>query len=1087
MSKSRVSDQKARQRINEDLDRTLLIEAGAGSGKTKSLVDRMLALLIADKCQIQTLAAVTFTRKAAAELRGRFQTELEREVREKKDPEVRARLKNALKNLEQCYIGTIHSFCARLLRERPIEISLDPEFEEMEEIEDALHRERCWYEYLAKARLEDEDKVRALDDTGLVPEDLRDAFVTLCLFPEVEPIEGSARKPDFSSYTSWLEDFLKRVKGRVPYEEPDKGFDQMQSVLRRCFMREKILGFDDHRLLMESFELLDRDLSVKRGSWPNKQESESFKKEFDLFREGIVRPALREWREYRHSVILAFLKPAEAYYASRRKAQSRVNFGDLLMLASRLLKENPEVRRYFGRKYTHILVDEFQDTDPIQAEVLLYLTGTDDRERDWRKLIPRPGSLFLVGDPKQSIYRFRRADIDTYNLVKAQIERSGGGVLPLTANFRSMNSLGDWVNPVFKNAFPAAFTPFQAAYAPLYTLRPEVGDTQSGVFKITVPRVERHSQALIAQHDAEAIGDYIQWACRGNLQLARSRKERERGLEPQAAPSDFMLLFRYKKNMAVYARALEDRAIPFEIFGGGAFAESEEIREIVNLARALNDPENPVFTVAVLRGLFFGASDNELLEFKRRGGRFTFQQKFEDSAFDPCDRVKSSLEVFRQWWEWTKEYPVSAAFEKIFESSGIINHLASSEMGSSKAGNLFKMLEILRAREREGTTSFSVLVAFLEELTSVFEIEETSLTPARSDAVRMMNLHKAKGLEAPVVFLANPVGMKTREPDRHIVRTEKSGPRGSFLFTQRGWYRPKILSQPLGWCEAAEEETAYQSAEEMRLMYVAATRARNILVISTYAENLGERRAWAILDSALLAVPELGIPEGRVIEKRKKLDVPEEELAEVRKKLCERVKTAAKPGYRVDTVTALAKEGLEIPPRRRGGSGMSWGRAVHAVLDAVGRNIALGEETDLDINRLIENAMAAEEIIPAEKRPIRALVDSIKKSVLWKRALEAERRLFEVPFALKARGRDLEIAGNPTVLLSGVIDLVFREEGGWVIADYKTDEIVGDLQSYVDYYAPQVRLYSRFWAEITGEPVKECGLYFTSLSRWIPV
>ena len=1041
----------------------------------------MLALLREGNCTIQTLAAVTFTRKAAAELRGRFQTELETEVRESNDPDFKERLKSALQDLEQCYIGTIHSFCAKLLRERPIEIALDPEFKEMEEIEDAIYREKCWYDYLVKARLEDETILERLDHAGLAPEDLRDPFTAVCLFPEVEIMEGSPKEPDFARYRSQVESFLKSARKKIPIDKPDIGFDQLQMVLRRCFMREKNLGFDDHRILMETFELLDRNLKIKKGSWPTKEDAEAYKQEFDLFREQVVQVAVREWREFRHSIILDFLKPGMTFYAGRRKGQSRVNFEDLLMMASRLLKENPEVRRYLSRKFTHILVDEFQDTDPIQAEVLLYLTGTDCEELDWRKLAPRPGSLFLVGDPKQSIFRFRRADIDTYNLVKEQIEQAGGEVLPLTANFRSMDSLRDWVNPVFEQVFPPKFTRFQAAYAPLNTLRPEVRGTRSGVYKIIVPKVGRHNQAQIAQLDADRIGDYIKWACDGNLRLARSRRERARGLKPEASPSDFLLLFRYKKHMQIYARALEERGITFEITGGGAFGESEEIREIVNLAKGLNDPENPIYTVAVLRGVFFGASDNELLNFKRRGGRFSFLQRFDEAKVDKDDRVAASLQMLRQWWEWTKVYPASTVLENIFEASGIINYMVSAEMGSSKAGNLFKLIEILRGREREGETSFSGLVEFMDELTSLYEIEEMSLMPGRTDAVRLMNLHKAKGLEAPVVFLANPVGMKPREPDKHIVRIDEKCPRGYFLFEKRGWYRPQRLSQPVGWYDVVGDEKEYRSAEEMRLMYVAATRARNMVVVSTYPFISDERRAWAVLDDALGDIPELRISSGEMLKEREKLVVKKSELKKARIGLDEKVESVNRPSYRVETVTSIAKEGVDVPDRQRGGLGMSWGRVVHSVLDAIGKG------KDIDRDWLIENALAVEERNLREKAALTSLVTSICESPFWKRAMQAEKRFFEVPFSVGTIAEDLGNPGDFPVILTGAIDLVFLEDEGWVIVDFKTDDVRDELDSFVEYYAPQVELYSKYWAEITGENVKETGLYFTSVNNWVAV
>src|SRR5512136_1002134 len=183
-------DQAARDRIKSDLGTTFLVEAGAGSGKTKSLVDRMVALLSTGRASIETLAAVTFTRKAASELRGRFQVALEQARLGEKDAEVRARLDAALTGLERSFIGTIHSFCARLLRERPIEAAIDPEFRELEEHEDRILLEKSWDEYQAKARLENEAALRGLEEAGLTPPDLASAFQALAEFPDVEPVSG---------------------------------------------------------------------------------------------------------------------------------------------------------------------------------------------------------------------------------------------------------------------------------------------------------------------------------------------------------------------------------------------------------------------------------------------------------------------------------------------------------------------------------------------------------------------------------------------------------------------------------------------------------------------------------------------------------------------------------------------------------------------------------------------------------------------------------------------------------------------------------------------------------------------------------
>lgn len=1163
-------DAAARQKIKEDLDKTLFVEAGAGSGKTKSLVDRMIALLCAGRCGIGKLAAVTFTRKAAAELRGRFQIELERRLGREADVQVKSRLEEALQNLEQCYIGTIHSFCAKLLRERPIEIGLDPDFVEMEEIEDQVFQEKCWNDYMVKVRLEEEKIVAGLEEVGLAPEDLKGAFEAVALYPEVEIIGGSASIPDFAELKNKLEEFLELARRLMPEQKPENGYDALQKLLARCFGRQEKLGFDDHRLLMETLEFLDKDPGVTLNRWRDRECAETAKREFDTFRESAISQALRAWREYRHDRIVRFLGPAIEFYEGRRKEENKLNFEDLLMQARRLLRDNPEVRRYFSRKFTHILVDELQDTDPIQAEMLLYLKGVDVEERDWQKARIAPGSLFLVGDPKQSIYRFRRADIDTYNLLKKIAVESGGEVLSLTSNFRSLNAIAQWNNPIFKEAFPEEATRHQAAFAPLDTVREEEAGTTCGVYKIIMPKVARNKGEEIAEADAAAIAGWIGKACgEGKLRLSRSKEEREKGLGAEAQPRDFMILYRYKKFMSVYARALEERGIPFEITGSNAFAESEEIGEVTNLATALNDPDNPIYTVAVLRGIFFGVSDSDLMAFRREGGRFNFMAAGRDiveSMSVGAVNVELAMAKMREWRGWTLKMPPSAALEKIFEETGILNYLASREVGSSRVGNMLKLLELLRNEERKGATSFAGAVELLEELAEVGDIEEISLTPGRENAVRLMNLHKAKGLEAPVVFLANPAGMKDFAVEKHVARVvrveeatkrgkarggEKAGrgageaegserPKAWFTFFKpTGLYQKAMLSQPCGWEEKAEEEKRYEEAEERRLMYVASTRARNMLVIGTYAGDM-KNKAWAILDAELAKVPELEMGgeagEGRKEEekkdeagrpafvaeagraimpgarekviitkaeverarkevgetgraaprKRERVVITKAEVERARKEISGNIARAGEPSYLVESVTSVAKREAERPSWQRGASGMglSWGRVVHQVLEAIGAGrvafplegrdeagtkresvakreqdpqrsiVSLGEREGQGIvgkaplELYVENLLIAEERDLMDKDKLIALVDSILRSEFWQRVMRAERRYFEIPFSIKTteselraretgikesnkirRGNDLSSISGLPVILTGTIDLVFWENG----------------------------------------------------------
>jgi ATP-dependent helicase/nuclease subunit A len=654
-------------------------------------------------------------------------------------------------------------------------------------------------------------------------------------------------------------------------------------------------------------------------------------------------------------------------------------------------------------------------------------------------------------------------------------------------------------------------------------------------------------------------------------------------------PADVLILTRYKKHLDIYARALEERGIPFEITGSAAFAESEEIGEITKLAMALNDPENPILALAVLRGIFFGVSDAHLLEFKREGGRFNFALPGKDvlqSKKLGAVYVSMALAKLREWRKWTLELPVSAALQKIFEDSGILNFYASLEMGSSRVGNVLKLLEMVRNQERRGATAFARIVRFMEELAEVREIEELSLTPARTNAVRLMNLHKAKGLEAPIVFLADPSGIKDHEVEKHIIRVGtlpegtpldrggeaidgRPGPLGFFVFKEgradgkSGHYQRKILSQPAGWDEAAAEEEKYEAAEEIRLQYVAATRARNMLVISTYGGDM-KNKAWEALDAALDGVPELeSAGEDRGERVREEVVISKAEVGRARNEITTGLKSASGPTYAVESVTSLAKKEREAPPRRRDtGLGLRWGRLVHQVLEAIGsgrlamatvgaddistretkakkdavKTGVVGRKDRVRLELFVDNLLAAEESDFSDKERLIVHVESILESPFWERVVKCEKRYFEIPFSIRTSRGELAQLGaresaaggreNLPVILTGSVDLVFWEEGpnagsrgavgrerseaaGWVIADYKTDKIPiadSDIERVrrelgseriraispefagaIDFYAPQVRLYRRFWQQITGEPVKESGLYFTSIGAWVPV
>ena len=619
-------DREQRERIVRELDRSVLVEAGAGSGKTTSLVDRMLALIGEGKGTVEHMAAVTFTRKAAAELKARFQVGLEEAVRSETEPARQARYAGAMSSLERLFAGTIHAFCSRLLRERPVEAGLDPDFTELEEDEDAALRDACWSEYVSALHVEGAPVLQRVMDLGLDPFALRGAYEAVALFPEVEVVREEVEEPDFAGVRKALKAYLDRARNDLPDEQPPKGWCPLQRVLRTALARARHLNLEDNPSLVQVLKGLEGRPKATLNRWPDADIARGQQKAFEGFRDGVVTPALNEWRCFCHAPIMDLAVPAVEHYRERREKESALNYNDLLLKASALVRDNPEVRGYFQGRFTHLLVDEFQDTDPIQAEVILLLAGEGVEETSWRKVRVRPGALFVVGDPKQSIYRFRRADIDTYNEVKRILRASGGLVLALTANFRSLPPVCAWANGVFEEQFPRESIREQAAFE---GLDPYQEGQEGGVRKITLPKVPYHREKEIVRLDAERIASFVAQAIEEGFPIHRTASEVQAGRGPHAGPGDFLILLRYRAHLAAYGKALEARGIPFQMTGAGDFGNSEEMAHLLSLLRAVAEPEDRISLVAALRGPFFGISDDLLYRYRRGGGRFSLYAHLE--------------------------------------------------------------------------------------------------------------------------------------------------------------------------------------------------------------------------------------------------------------------------------------------------------------------------------------------------------------------------------------------------------------------------------------------------------------------------
>ena len=1059
---SRQKDKEARDKIADHLEINFFVEAGAGSGKTHCLVGRMVNLIKKGKAKIDNIAAVTFTKKAAAELKERFQIRLEKSLNDISiAADEKKNIQEAILNLEQVNIGTIHSFCAKILRERPVESGVDPDFEEIEEDKDFIYAEESWSDFIDHASESGDGTLKFMEENGIEIKDLKDTYHRFIRYPEVEVETETVLEPDFTETKNEIKKFLTMCKDILPQKVPQKGWDSLQSTIRKSSYFVSSGYLESKRLFARILNEMSKTPETVLNRWPEEKGKEIKEKMLEL-QDKFIKPALKSWQEYSHEPLVKFIKKGAEFYRDRRKMHSILNFGDLLTMTSDLLKNNSEVRKYFKRKFTHILVDEFQDTDPIQAEIIFFLTGKDTNETDWKNIVPEKGALFLVGDPKQSIYRFRRADIDIYNTVKDIFSSEGCEVLELYINKRSLPFMQELIASVFMKILPAgdreaSLNKYQAKYSPLITDKCVEEGYDFGLIENNIPKTDKAKASEIASLDAAKISDWIYRSVNEDkLKLQRTENEINAGLTEKPEYADFLILTKMRKNLGLYARALEKNGIPYNISGGLVFNESLELNEILKLFKAIDDDRDPISLVTALRGLQFGISDDSLYKFKQAGGNFYYYSSA-PSGFPDFEEAFKRLRAYREIVN--KNEPVCAA-EEIIEKSGILPLGLSGKEGLTRAGNIYKAMELLKDFDAKKIVTFYDLIKNMEEILKNKEIESMSLLASKKNVVRLMNLHKAKGLEAAVVILADPMGeSRYFEPQYHISRTKDKKAKGYFSINRpTSVFTNEVLGIPPDWENKIDEEKKYEEAEKRRLEYVAVTRAKNILAVSTYREGT-KIKAWEILYDFLESARKIELSKNVDIIKIEKLDISRSQWEIEKDRIRENLNKIRSTTYNINNVTSEAKENF-IFSSVTGGRGAKWGSISHKAVE-----LACGgeyEKIKVLSKKWVEEAgleaKLADELI--------ILVDNFMGSSLWERINSASRKLFETPFAVK----------SDTTFLYGVIDLVFKENNKWVIVDYKTDDFEANRQRK-SAYSKQLDLYRKYWEGITGEEVSETILY----------
>ena len=1122
-----LKDQMARDVISHDLSANLLVEAGAGSGKTEEMAKRILALINSGYRSIGEIVAITFTRKAANELRERVRATLEKEYA-KTGNQLQ---KIALDHIHECFIGTIHSFCAKMLRERPIEAGVDPGFLEIDEAQDAEILQKIWELYVLEADEGDKEILRLMDDFGV-----REASARLMLKKVADNQDMSFKvlykdlvTPDeiFEQVRLVLKDLyalMREYYSSIP-ESVVNGFakpDRLQTKMMA--FRRKTLGTKSAELsnkalvsllmLFSTKSSVDVTLKCWGATKAERDHAREIGEAFAALRDESIVPLIDLIGASVYELLLVhFSTKAKDMYAQYKRAVSVLNFQDLLMLTSRLLRDYPETRTYFQSKYKTLLIDEFQDTDPIQAEIAMYLTGVQTDEKLWSKITPGEGSLFVVGDPKQSIYGFRRADFKLYRRFRDHITSTGGKVVELRTNFRATDDLGEWNNDVF----PALLAgDRQAVFTEMDTMLPAIDGTISGVAYYWID--EKTVTGVIAAEPA-ALHQIISYLVKNEEITARRRDEAGNTIlfRRHIEYKDIMVLTRKKKQLETIANGVASLGLPVRITGADITKRTSEFVSFTNIIRMLAYPEENAYVYDVMRGDFFNFSDNDIYRYKRRGGEFSIYFDF-DAFYDEnplkesirsiFDNVRECFSKLRRFSDYVQNLSPAAATERIIEELGIMRvHLTSTEKLAG-FGSFVSLIEKIRLRRISDVWGLNL---FMSELLNMIENgfdEDLDIEGKDVNAVRFMNVHKAKGLEAPVVILCAPCSGEIPEPSFYSQQIiEEDGAERNYGYVRinknpdNAW--SKVFYEPRGWSVVEGFAKHAEELEYDRLLYVAATRARNLLIIG---DSAAKSNPWEKLVNMLPAgktniLEKAHSANSLTADDPRGMARPDEAAVGTELESIRALRDSAfadnKPTYRMITPSnepgrvqgegdepdfddfekTLALNSMEViiqgeETSIRAGK-LSIGSIVHKVLD-----VLISDESALPgvIGSILE--YNRDEYVT--EAFLNSIADEFRQKTLWGRIQRAEKVYTEVPFSYKAATGSELSGGYPEqdTYVNGIIDLVFKESGGWVIVDYKTHgerELARDVR---EKYEGQLDLYKEVWERVTGEKVIEKEIFF---------
>ena len=1062
-----LPDEDARRRASIELGRNFIVEAGAGTGKTRLLVDRIENLVASGAVPLRNVVAITFTEKAAAELR--VQIRLRIESRLGGTHPAAALFQAALEDLEIAPVSTIHAFAADLLRERPVEAGVDPGFAVADELTASLLRTEAWDHWLELQKDAGQRALRDAIDLGVSLKQLRALGDALLRHRDIME-HGMEQGSPPGDPLAWLASADPIIRGCIARigtdcrDLSDNAVADLRALEQTLDVFARLSETEVRRGVLSGLKL---KISGNQGKWAKgvladiKQRLAALNDELQALRSAHG--------HYLAAGAVNWLRGYTAEYQALKAREGILDFDDLLLAARNLLRDRPDVRTYFQSRFGAILVDEFQDTDPLQAEIIFVLAEDGAQAAAWDQVRLRPGKLFLVGDPKQSIYAFRRADIETYELAKEVLLRSGE-LLYITANFRSVEPVIDAVNQTFQGKMRR---PVDGAYQPDYVALapcPATRSSDTPMLTLLYPNytgAEDADVVLLRRQEAETLAAFLRQAIDGGRwHIGDTRRPGRFG--------NVALLFRGMGDVPAYEEAFRQYDIPYRVTSSRTYYKREEIGWLLNILHAVEHPTDPVAVWGALRSPVLGCSDREVYQYVVEGGG---SLDYRYATASGVGSIATAFEILRELHDARLRMSVPRLVERVLERTHAMATFLLTPQGEQRVANLTKLISLARALEESGLLTFRAFVHWLRDMEEqAVDGAESPTVEEGDDVVRIMSIHAAKGLEFPIVVIPD-LGRAPGGGVDHLLIQRARGATAAYLGKVGDW-PVQTSDYDMFKTQHANRETA----ERLRVFYVAMTRARDGLVIPVFPkpatgsmqEDLqGDippvpefgttHNAWLLVDGqqaprapggpvpVRLHLPHGPTPEGDVAAEARRAWLQWREAAIASAGTPDPVRT---PSKLVDheALIALQRQGaaLESEP-----GGQKLGALVHAVLATLPSNRS-------DLVEDFVRYVADQQGLGASMR--RRAVDLVRSAL----AIESVRTALsgsnwrEVPFAKP----------GPTGVVDGAIDTVAEEKDSVTVLDFKTDVVKAGEKELETLYSVQLAKYLDVVRSVGSKPAK---------------